>query len=185
MSSITRWDPFRDVTSVQDAMNQLMNQAVLRAGGGRLGSEWSNSGGQTNVLEAAGSFYCQVLLPGVPPEGVELTAHHNTLTIRATVPEAFPEEVRKSGTYLVREFGGGDIVRMITFPKELDADQVEARLSDGVLTLVVPVARHAQAKRIAIGTSPANQTGQAPAPEVVEERTERNEITGHNSTLAP
>jgi HSP20 family protein len=157
MSSVARWDPVRDLTTLHDAMSSLMDQAVLRPGWLPLAREAGvGAVGQMNVIEADGSYFCQMLLPGVTPEAVELTAQRNTLTVKAALPESFPEDLRKNATYLVREIGSGEVSRAISFPKEVDSDKIEARFNNGVLTIVVPVARHAQARRISIAASPSS-----------------------------
>ncbi len=164
MSSVARWDPMRDLTTLHDAMSTLMDQAVLRPGWLPLSRELGlGAAGQMNVIEVDGTYYCQILLPGVAPDAVELTSQRNTLTVKATLPESFPEELRKSATYLVREVGAGEISRTLTLPKEVDAEKIEARVTNGVLTVVAPVAQHAQAKRISIS---ASSTGDVKTPVV-------------------
>src|SRR5579884_1170507 len=104
MSSQTRWDPFREMPSLRDAMNQLVEQAVMRPGY----NQWALSNGvygQMNVFEANGKYYCQVLLPGVAPDDIDLTVRQNTLTLKVTVPEPMQEERRKTATYLLHASG--------------------------------------------------------------------------------
>ena len=149
MSSPTRWDPIRDVTSLRDAMSQLMEQAVMRPGY----NPWALQGsgyGQMNVFEANGKYTCQVLLPGVSSDDIELTVRQNTLAIKVAVPEPVAEEQRKNATYLLREFGAGEFTRAITFPKDVNADAVEANYEHGMLTIAVPLAQHAQPRRISV-----------------------------------
>ncbi|HST89277.1 MAG TPA: Hsp20/alpha crystallin family protein [Ktedonobacterales bacterium] len=144
MSSITRWDPFRDATTLRDAMGQLFEQAVLRPGA------FGSVVGQMNVLEADGHFIVQALLPGVRHEDIDLTVRQNVLTMKASTSETLPQEHLKTATWLLREFGPGEFTRTITFNKDVDGDKVDAHFDRGVLTLVVPLAQHAQPKRIAV-----------------------------------
>src|SRR5579859_7898829 len=72
MSALSRWDPIREATSLRDAMNQLFEQAVMRPGFGPFGSVNTGILGQMNVLEAEGKYYCQVLLPGVNADAIDL-----------------------------------------------------------------------------------------------------------------
>jgi HSP20 family protein len=150
MSSVMRWDPFGDLTPLHDIMNQLVNQAVLRPGWLTSG-QWS--GGQMNVIELDDHYYCQVLLPGVSPDAVDLTVRQNTLTLKAKISEPFTDEQRKNAVYLLKEFGEREFSRTITFPKDVDADHVEARFNNGVLAIAIPIAQHAQPKRITISAS--------------------------------
>ncbi|HET9111889.1 MAG TPA: Hsp20/alpha crystallin family protein [Ktedonobacterales bacterium] len=150
MSSLTRWDPFRDMTSLRDAMDQLMERAVLRPGLSSLGGLAGSSVGLMNVFESGSRYICQVLLPGVTADAIDLTVRQNTLSIKAKLPELVAEETQKDVTYLLREFGAGEFTRAISFPKDVDGDAVQAQLEHGVLTIAIPLAQHAQPRRIQI-----------------------------------
>lgn len=147
----------RDATSLRDAMSQLMEQAVMRPGYNPWALQ-SSCYGQMNVFESKGKYICQVLLPGVSPDDIDLTVRQNTLTLKVTVPEPVPEDTRKSATYLLREFGAGEFTRAITFPKDVNGEAVQANYEHGILTIEVPVAQHAQPRRIAVrGSGPKSQ----------------------------
>ncbi len=148
MSSLTRWDPMSDTTSLRDAVNQLMERAVMGPGfgWGALG----NTYGAMNVFEAGESYYCQVLLPGASLQDIDLTVRQNTLILKGKIAEPITEEQQKGVVYLLREFGAGDFSRSITFPKDVRGDSVQARYANGILTIEIPIAEHAQPRRIAI-----------------------------------
>jgi HSP20 family protein len=167
MSSLTRWDPYRDVTSLYDAMSQLFEQAVMRPDYGRWGVGGGHFGAM-NVWETDGRYACQILLPGVDPDAIEVSARQNTLTVKVIVPESLPQEQRKTVNFLVREFDSGEFVRSLTLPKDVKGDAIEASYDQGVLTLEIPQAEHAQPKRISVrsGASKATQKKS----QVVEER---------------
>lgn len=147
MTPLTRWDPMRDVLSLRDAMGQLFEQAVMRPG---FESLTNLAHGAMNVVEANSRYYCQVALPGVSPDAIELTVRQNTLTLKAVTPEPLSEDLRKNATYLLREFGAGEYTRTITFPKDVDGDAVDAHYEHGILTIEIPLAQHAQPRRIAV-----------------------------------
>lgn len=145
-----RWDPFQQVVSLSDAVNRLMQEAVMRPGYALAASGEA----PMNIVERQDSYFIQIALPGVHPEGVELTSQQNTLTIKAHRENPLPQ---MAGTehlgYLLAEFGAGDLVRTVTLPKEFQADQIEASLDWGILTVKVPIAQSAQPRRINVGTS--------------------------------
>ncbi len=172
MSSMTRWDPIREATTLRDAMSQLFEQAVMRPGFGTLSGE---SAGQMNVIEVDGRYLVQVLLPGISPDSIELTVRQNTLTLHAVLPETLSEEQRKNATYLLREFGAGEFTRSVTFPKDVDGDKIEAHYGNGIVTIEIPLAQHAQPKRIAV-----KQAEPAQHPGVVEDHAPRSELAGVN-----
>ncbi len=148
MSSLTRWNPMSETTSLRDAVNQLMERAVMGPpfGWGALG----NTYGAMNVFEAGESYYCQVLLPGASLQDIDLTVRQNTLILKGKIAEPITEEQQKGVVYLLREFGAGDFSRSITFPKDVGGDGVQARYANGILTIEIPVAEHAQPRRITI-----------------------------------
>jgi len=155
MTPSSRWDPVREAFSLRDAMSQLFEQAVMRPGFGTLGTTTGSAFGHMNVLEANGSYYCQVILPGVDANDVELTVRQNTLTLMAKVPEYFGEELRRQGTYLLQEIGAGEFSRSVAFPKDVQADAIAARYDRGILSIEIPIAEHAQPKRIQIQADPS------------------------------
>lgn len=165
MSSLMQWDPIRDATSLRDAMSQLFEQAVMRPGFGPTAGLSAGGGvGYLNVLELNGTYVCQVLLPGVSPEDTDLTVRQNTLTIKAKLPALLSAEQQKAAVYLLREFGTGEFTRSVSFPKDVDGDAVKAHYERGILSIEIPVAQHAQPKRITIHetSSTGNQiTGRA------------------------
>lgn len=174
MSSLMRWDPVREMTSLRDAMDQLMEHAVLRPGfGARLGPGVSfSSGGLMNVFESGSRYICQVLLPGVSTEDIELTVRQNTLSLKAKLPELAGEQSQKDAAYLLREFGAGEFTRSISFPKDVDGDAVQAQLEQGVLTIAIPLAQHAQPRRIQItqiGAEAQQQVSAATQERVIDE----------------
>ncbi len=145
-----RWDPFQHVVTLSEAVNRLMQDAVMRPGYA-LGASGE---APMNIVERPDAYFIQVALPGVRPEGVELTSQQNTITIKAHRDNPLPQT---AGTeqlgYLLAEFGAGDLVRTVTLPKEFQADKIEANLDWGILTVKVPIAESAQPRRISVTTS--------------------------------
>lgn len=142
-----RWDPFHHVVTLSEAVNRLMQDAVMRPGYALAASGEA----PMNIVERQDTYYIQVALPGVRPEGVELTTQQNTITIKAHRDNPLPQ---MAGTehlgYLLAEFGAGDLVRTVTLPKEFQADKIEASLDWGILTVKVPIAQSAQPRRISV-----------------------------------
>ncbi len=142
-----RWDPFQNVVTLSEAVNRLMQDAVMRPG-----YALAQAGeAPMNIVERNDAYFIQVALPGVHAEGVELTTQHNTVTIKAHRDNPLPQ---MAGTehlgYLLAEFGAGDLMRTVTLPKEFQADKIEASLEWGILTIKVPIADRAQPKRITV-----------------------------------
>jgi HSP20 family protein len=94
-------------------------------------------------------------LPGVSPESVDVTVERQVLTVTAERSWA-PAE---GDTVLRRERPQGSVTRQVTLAESLDTDHLEAHFDSGVLTVTIPVAEQAKARKVEIRTG-------APQPEL-------------------
>ncbi|MGC4008412.1 MAG: Hsp20/alpha crystallin family protein [Pseudomonas sp.] len=99
-----------------------------------------------DVIEDAKGITLYADLPGVSREGLHLSVEADTLTIDATLSTRVPEELVSSHS----EVNFPRYHRTFTLSKELDTDNVSAELAQGVLTLRIPKAAHAQPRRIEV-----------------------------------
>ncbi len=86
-------------------------------------------------------------IPGVPEDKVEVTLEKGVLTIRGEVPVD-----RKDGKYsrILGEYATGDYERAFTLSDEVDQEKIRATVKDGVLTLHLPKAAPAKARKIQV-----------------------------------
>lgn len=92
-------------------------------------------------------IYVEADLPGMSDQDVEVTVHKGVLSIRG---ERKPEEGRQ---YLYNGRTWGRFERAITLPDEVNADAVQAELSNGVLRLTLPKSPETRPRKIALRTS--------------------------------
>ena len=85
-------------------------------------------------------------LPGVSPEGLEVTLEKRVLSIYGRVEEDAPEGYSQA----YREYEVGDFERQFTLSGDFDMNGIEANLKHGVLHLAIPRAQEAAAKRIEV-----------------------------------
>jgi HSP20 family protein len=85
-------------------------------------------------------------MPGIDVDTLDVSAESNTLTVHAERRRHDPEDA----TYLVSERPAGTYRRQLVLGEGLDVDGIKADYSDGVLTLVIPVAEHAKPRRIEV-----------------------------------
>ncbi|MDA8342219.1 MAG: Hsp20 family protein [Actinomycetota bacterium] len=95
-------------------------------------------------------FLVQLDLPGMDPDGIELTVEDNVLTIRAERPAPEPDGDVET---LVAERPHGTFTRQLVLGENLDTEHIEAEYHAGVLTLGIPVAEAAKPRRIPVGTA--------------------------------
>lgn len=148
--AIERWDPFREMVSLRDAMNSLLQESFVRPGGAVGGGNAAPL--PLDVSETADEYVVRASLPGVKPEDVQITVHGDTLTIRG---ETKVEEERKDQTWHLRERRFGTFQRSVSLGTPIDADRAEARHDHGVLTLTLPKSAAAKPKQIKVGTPTA------------------------------
>jgi HSP20 family protein len=94
-------------------------------------------------------------LPGVDPSSIDLTVEKNVLTVRAERKWQKQEDAE----VLVSERPQGTFTRQLFLGEGLDAEHIEARYDNGVLTLSIPVAEQAKPRKVEITSSPS--TGRA------------------------
>lgn len=103
----------------------------------------------TDIYETDAHVVLMAELPGVDPDGVDVTLEERTLTIRGRLP-ALPREGFRQ---VYAEYGEGDFERVFTLSDGVDREGLSARFKHGVLTLEIP--KSAQAKRTRIPVSTA------------------------------
>jgi HSP20 family protein len=140
--TIVRWEPFRDLVSVQDELNRLFGRTLaMRAS---AGSTWIPS---MDVVETPDRIVATLELPGIAPDEVEVSVEDSTLTVSGARERA--DEVEDERYHRVeRRYGA--FSRTIALPETADADRVEASFDKGVLTIEVPKVERAKAKKIEI-----------------------------------
>jgi HSP20 family protein len=144
--TIERWDPFREMISLREAMNSLVAESFVRPGGPP-----APGGAATlplDIAETEGEFVVKASLPGIKPEDVQITVHGNTLSIRG---ESKAEEETKGETWHLRERRHGTFQRTVNLSAAVNADKATARYDHGVLTLTLPKAEEAKPKQIKVG----------------------------------
>ncbi len=148
MTDLIRWDPFREMVSLRDAMDRLFEESFVRPFGG-----WPLLGGEAQTLaldvyETDDNLVVEASLPGISPDEVDISVVGNTLTIKGEHEEK--EEKEEKGKYHFRERRYGAFHRTISLPVEVDANKAEAVFENGVLKLTLPKVEEAKPKRIEV-----------------------------------
>lgn len=165
---LDRWDPWRDMMAMRDAMERMFQESWLNPSGG-----WGAQGHGSLPLDVAdqeNQYVVHATLPGIKPEEVQITVHGNALTIRGE-QRASEERRDQSQNWIMRERRGASFYRAITLPTSVNADQAKAEYENGVLTLTLPKAEPARATKIKVtgaqpgqsipATDEARRSGQA------------------------
>jgi HSP20 family protein len=137
MPSVDRPMPLREAF---DRLFQTMLTPVFDDGEAGLASI------PTNVWETADGYQVVMLLPGVDPKGVDISAVGNTITVSGEMRVKEPE----AGRFVWQEFGASRFRRQIGLPTDFDSGKVKAEYRNGLLLLTIPKAEQSKARRIAV-----------------------------------
>ena len=103
-----------------------------------------------DVVETKDAYVMYAELPGVDPSQIETVFEKNVLTVRGTKRSAFDASENGEHRIYAAERGTGAFERSIRLPEFVDGDKIAAEFSNGLLTVTVPKAKAAQARRIEI-----------------------------------
>jgi len=103
-----------------------------------------------NVTEDKDGYYVRAELPGLKADELEISVTHDTLSIAGERKIAAEDE---KAQYHRSEREGGKFSRIVSLPAQIDADKVEARCADGILTVTLPKAEKAKPRQIVAKSS--------------------------------
>jgi HSP20 family protein len=145
--TIVRWEPLRELGSLQNEMNRLFNtvfDAPAPGNGGAL-RRWMPP---MDLVESGDEFVLRADLPGMSQEDVKIEFEDGTLTVSGE--RKAEHEEREEGYYRV-ERAFGSFSRSLTLPKGINADAVSASFDRGVLEIRIPKPEERKPRRIEIG----------------------------------
>ena len=137
--AIIRWDPFREMTSLQCQVDRLVDSMWS----GRQQS-WVPA---VDVFDERDAVVLKAELAGMKPDDIQIEVEDNVLTIKGE--RAFNEKVDDERYYRVeRRFGS--FQRSLALPQGVKADETQAAYEDGILEVRVPKAAAEQPRRIEV-----------------------------------
>jgi HSP20 family protein len=150
---VMRWDPAREMVTLRDAMNRLLEDSWVRPGQAfdREGDGGSAGPAMRLPIDAYSTADEVVIIapvPGVKPEDVEITIEGDTLTVKGEFPAPI-----ENVNYLMQERSYGRFARTVVFNVPVQADKAEANFTNGVLTISVPKAEAVRPRSIKVTTT--------------------------------
>ncbi len=140
----TRWDPFRDLSVLQDRINRIFNEHFGRVEGEAPGKRpWAPL---VDMLETPTDLVVRAEIPGVRREDIDVEVTSESLTIRG---ERKFDEANKD-QYLRVERPYGPFQRSFSIGVPVQADKVKASYKDGILEITIPKAEEVTPKKVEI-----------------------------------
>ncbi|MGE5114168.1 MAG: Hsp20/alpha crystallin family protein [Acidobacteriaceae bacterium] len=139
MTMITRWDPFREMTTLQDRMNRLFNDQF-----GAMTHDEALTGAfvpPVDVYEDENSIQVRLEVPGIDEKDIDIRLENNLLTIRGE--RKFEKDEKEENFHRV-ERRYGSFTRSFTLPATVNTEDVQADYDKGVLK--IRLAKRAEAK---------------------------------------
>jgi HSP20 family protein len=151
MATLTRWDPFNDMLSLREAMNQLLEESFVAPSTARREQGFVPA---LDLSETADGYLVELQVPGMQPKDVQITVENNVLTIKGEVRQATEDKQRN---YHRVERRYGSFQRTIALPSSIKADAIQAALTNGILRLDIPKAEEVKPRRINVNVGSEQQ----------------------------
>ena len=154
---IVRYDPFRDLRTLQEEVNRLFSTNLTRAfddeGIGR--GAWAPT---VDIYENKDQIVLEAELPGMKQEDFDLSIENNVITLRG---ERKFEKADETDNYHRVERSYGAFTRSFTLPQTVSAEGATAEYNNGVLRVTLPKREETKSRRIQVtgtGSGSAQKT---------------------------
>jgi HSP20 family protein len=144
MSELIRWEPLARPLSLRDTFDRFFGEGLLRPWFARDEAVGSLA---LDLYETDEAFVVKAPAPGIKPEDIEIHITNNVLTVRGETKE---EKKVEGARYHRVERRYGRFERSVALSTRVKADEVEATLEDGILTIEVPKAEEVKPKKITV-----------------------------------
>ena len=147
MNSITRWDPFRNFSVLQDQFNRMVESGLKASPDNSALTTWAPA---VDIYETENDLVLKADLPEVAEKDIDIRVESNMLTIRG---ERKFEESVKEDNYLRVERAYGSFSRSFSLPTTVDTESIKANYKNGVLTVELPKRAESKPKQVKINVT--------------------------------
>ena len=147
MRIVTRWEPRRGLTTLQDQINRLFSDSFDRTGEEGSLTAWAPA---VDIYETEHELVVKADLPDIDPKDLDIRVENNILTIRGE--RKFEKQVNED-KYLRVERSYGSFARSFTLANTVNAEAIKADYQNGVLTLTIPKREEAEPKQIKVNVA--------------------------------
>src|SRR5580765_808543 len=144
MRILTRWQPVRGLTTLQDQINRVFHDAFDRTGEDASLTAWAPA---VDMYETEHELVVKADVPDIDPKDLDIRVENNILTIRGE--RKFEKQVNED-KYLRVERSYGSFARSFTLANTVNHEAIKADYQNGVLTLGIPKHEEAKPKQIKV-----------------------------------
>ena len=148
MSSVTRWDPFRELDELQNRFSTMFGRAPVKKEGDKREAltvaEWAPL---VDIVEDDKQYTIKAELPGVKKEDIKVGVQDDVLTISG---HRHYEKEEKDKKFHRVERAYGSFARSFPIPEDSDGQKVSAEFKDGILKVQLPKTAQVKPKQIEV-----------------------------------
>ena len=146
MTVLTRWDPYRELNTLQDRMNRLFNASFSNEG---RDESLATSGfaPAVDVYEDEHNVTLKIEVPGIDEKDIDVRVENNILSVHG---ERKIEKEEKEENYRRIERQYGSFTRTFTLPNTVDTESASANYDKGVLKVTLAKKAEAKPKQIKV-----------------------------------
>src|ERR1035437_7035717 len=147
MTTITRLQPFRGFSALQDQVNRIFNETVRNQGDESALTAWAPA---VDIYETPNELVVKADLPEVDEKDIDVRVENNLLTIRGE--RKFDKTVSEDN-YLRIERTYGAFSRSFSLPNTVNAEAIQAQYKNGVLTVNLPKREETKPRQVKINVN--------------------------------
>jgi HSP20 family protein len=144
--NIVRYDPFRELHSLQDEMTRLFAGVAPRSGN-RDEVSFGAWNPNVDIFEDKDKLVLEAELPGMKRDDFELSVENNVITLKGE--RRFEKKTNEDNYHRV-ERSYGSFTRSFTLPQTVSSEGAEAEFKDGILKVTLPKREDTKARKIEI-----------------------------------
>jgi len=143
--AIVKYNPFRELRTMQEQMNRMLDMAWNMEFGEELKEGvWQPP---VDIYEDENSVIIKAEIPDVDQKDIDIKIEDNTLTLKGERKHS--SEIRKENYYRVERYFG-QFQRSFSLPQSIDRENIKASCDKGVLTITLPKKESVQPKQITV-----------------------------------
>lgn len=143
MSTLTRWEPVREMMTLREAMDRLFDDAFTHP----INMGTVSAMPAIDMYQNEDDLIVKASLPGLTKDNVDITIAENVLTLRG---EYKTNENEADKAYHIREQRYGIFERALRLPTDVEVDKAKAEFENGILNITLPKAEAVKPKLISI-----------------------------------
>jgi HSP20 family protein len=145
--SITRWDPFRNINTLQEQVNRLFENSAQVGRGESALTTWAPA---VDIYETENELVLKADIPDMNEKDLDIRVENNMLTIRGE--RKFEQKV-KEDNYLRIERTYGSFSRSFGLPNTVNTESIKAEYKNGVLTVEMPKRAESKPKQVKVNVN--------------------------------